>query len=178
MQQWIPRTQTLEPKIWGQVGVRQGLYIGLGFFAGVVFLVVLAPFGLGPRVAGALLALAAGVAAGFMRIKGLSPERYLFHRVRFALRRQGLGVWQVPDVPACHVEVRLKAPAQERKASPKPASVSPPARPGRAAPARVTPAARWSEYTVEASPFGRGFYLAALGAMGAAVAYLAGRPIP
>ncbi len=31
-QQWIPRTQTLEPKKWGQGGLRQALYIGLGFF--------------------------------------------------------------------------------------------------------------------------------------------------
>lgn len=178
MQQWIPRTQTLEPKIWGQVGLRQGLYIGLGVFAGIFFLIALAPFGPGPRVAGALLALAAGAAAGFMRIKGLSPERYLFHRLRFALRRQGLGVWQAPDAPGRHVEVELQAPARQPRATPKPQTGSSAAQPRRAAPARVAPVARWSECMVEASPFGLGFYLAALGAMGIAVAYVMESPLP
>ena len=69
----------------------------LGVLAGIFFPVDLAPFGLGPRAAGALLALASGAVAGFMKIKRLSPERYLFRRLRYALR-QGLGVWLVPDL--------------------------------------------------------------------------------
>ncbi len=176
MQQWIPRTQTLEPRIWGQVGLRQGLYIGLGIFAGILLLIALAPFGLGPRVAGALTALAAGVVAGFMRIKGLSPERYLFHRVRFALRRQGLGIWQAPDALPPRVEVDAERLVKDRKARPKTAAagVARPTR--RVSPPRAAATARWTECTVEASPFGLGFYLAALGAMGVAIVYLAGRP--
>lgn len=71
-----------------------------------------APLGLGLRVADDLLALAAGVVAGFMRIRGLSPERYLFHRVRFAIWRHGLGVWQAPDALERHVEVDLRAPTK------------------------------------------------------------------
>ena len=172
MQQWIPRTQTLEPKIWGQVGLRQGIYIGLGVFAGIFFLIALAPFGLGPRVAGALLALAAGVVAGFMRVKGLSPERYLFHRLRFGLQRPGLGVWQVPKAPQSYVAIDLRPAIKQQEAPPKRAAASTVTQPRRATPAWAASTARWSEYMVEASPFGMRFYLAALGTMAIAVAYV------
>ncbi len=178
MQQWIPRTQTLEPKIWGQVGLRQGLYLGLGVFAGIFFLVALAPLGLGPRVAGALLALTAGAVPGFMRIKGLSPERYLFQRLRFAMWRQGLGVWQAPDAPERRVQVDLFAPTKQREHPPRRAAAPAVAQSRRATQAKSASAPRWSVCAVQASPFCLGFYLIALGAMGSAIVYLAGRPIP
>lgn len=178
MQQWIPRTQTLEPKIWGQMGLRQGLYIGLGVSGAIFFLVALPPFGLGPRVVGGLLALAAGTVTGFLRIKGLSPERYLIHRLRFAICRLGIGIRATPAPPQSHASLCAAAPAQQQEAPAKPASGPSVARRKRATPTGVTPAARWSECVVEASPFGLGFYLIALGTMAAAIVYLAGRPLP
>ncbi len=174
MLQWIPRTQTLEPKIWGQVGPRQGLYIGLGVFGAIFFLVALAPFGIGPRIAAALLALVAGAVAGFIRIKGLSPERYLIHRLRFAMRRNGFAVLQIPYAPARSVEVELSTRTKRNEDSPRGTAASARKQSRRATAAKVAPEAKWGECTAGITPFGLGFQLAALGTMGATAAWVVG----
>lgn len=174
MQQWIPRTQTLEPKIWGQVGLRQGLYMGLGVFAGIFFLIALAPFGIGPRIAAALMSLAGGATVGFIKIKGLSPERYLFHRLRFAMRRQGTGVWQPPDVPGRPIEAERQPPDRRQEVVLNPVLAPATAQMRRVTLARAASTARWGECVTEVGPFGVGFYLVALSAMVAAVVYLEG----
>lgn len=129
-------------------------------------------------MAGALLALAAGVTAGFMRIKGLSSERYLFHRLRFARRRQGLGVWQVAEGARFQVQIEPQKVLKKERAPSKPVSAWAKASTHRPTPPRATAPAGWRECTVETSPFGLGFYLAALSAMESVIVYVALGTIP
>ncbi|TAK36096.1 MAG: PrgI family protein [Chloroflexota bacterium] len=176
MQQWIPRGHTLEPKIWGEVGLRQALYIGLGVLCGILFLFALSPFGLVVRVGGLILPPCLGAVVGFLRIKGLMPERYLFHRLRFRLRRAGtLGVWETAVSMGLKRDIWLRsAPATEERVTPEPAPARPIPKPVSHRPSASAPVA----YVVEAGAFGFLFTLVAWAVASGMLSYAARGVLP
>ena len=181
MQQWIPRGHTLEPKIWGEIGLRQGLYAGAGLFVGVTLFFILAHFGLWMRVGGLALPPCLGLVVGFLRIKGLAPETYVFHRVRFHLRRANtLGVWDAGTSPGEPGEVLLGCTSNARPASAARPVQSQPA-PYSATPKRSIPrrkAVATTAYLTDAGPFGPLFTLAALAIASAILSYVARGTLP
>ena len=175
MQQWIPKGHTLEPKIWGEIGLRQGLYGGFGLLLGVMLVFALAQFGLLARVGGLVLPPCLGLAFGFLRIKGLTPEAYLFHRLRFHLHRANtLGVWDVGASLGSPMEVLLGniSAARPRRAvrftpsEPAPSHIEP----VRAVPRRKAAAA--AAHLSDAGPFGPLFTLAALAVASAVLSHV------
>ncbi len=179
MQQWIPKGHTLEPKIWGEIGLRQGLYVGLGIFLGALLFFVLSRFGLWVRAGGLVLPPCLGLVIGFMRIKGLTPEAYLLHRLRFSLRRADtLGVWDTGAALGVPNELSLDdvPAAKPEAASPKPKAADP--MPPRKEPtrgnARRAPAVP-VEYLIDVGPFGPAFTLAVLALAGAVLSYVVAR---
>lgn len=181
MQQWIPKGHTLEPKIWGEIGLRQGLYAGAGLFVGVMLFLILAHFGLWVRVGGLALPPCLGLVVGFLRIKGLAPETYLFHRVRFHLRRANtLGVWDSSTSPGSPGEVFLGSipkarpqsaagpgPSQPVLSEPEPTPILPKRRPVAA-----------TAHLIDGGPFGPVFTLAALAVATAVLSYAARGTLP
>ena len=175
MQQWIPKGHTLEPKIWGEIGLRQGLYVGLGIFLGAMLFLLLSRFGLWVRVGVLVLPPCVGLVVGFMRIKGLTPEAYLLHSLRFRLRRAGtLGVWDTGAPLGAPAELWVgEVPAgkpEPVRSKPKPAERTP----SRSEPARVNvrraPAVPVA-YLMDVGPFGPAFPLAALALAGAVLSF-------
>ncbi|MCL5265588.1 MAG: PrgI family protein [Chloroflexi bacterium] len=181
MQQWIPKGHTLEPKIWGEIGLRQGLYVGAGLFAGAMLFFILANFGLWVRVGGLALPPCLGLIVGFLRIKGLAPEAYVVHRVRFQLRRAGtLGVWDTGAPLGSPGDVLLgiiRSPKPQRAARPVPSQPSP----AHAEPTRTVPkrkAVATTAYLTDAGPFGPLFTLAALAVASAILSYVVRGTLP
>ena len=181
MQQWIPKGHTLEPKIWGEMGLRQGLYAGLGLFVGVTLFFILSRFGLWVRIGGLALPPCLGLTIGFLRIKGLTPEAYLFHRVRFHLHRaNALGVWDTGTTLGSPGEVLLgNIPPVRTQRSARPAPSRPassPLEPVRATPRRRAAAA--AAYLADAGPFGPLFTLAVLALASAVLSYVVRGTLP
>ena len=171
MQQWIPKGHTLEPKIWGEIGLRQGLYLAVGILLGALLFFAFSRFGLWVRIGALALPPILGLIVGFLKIKGLTPEQYLFHRLRFRLRRAGrLGVWDVGtgigspggirtgEIASAPQTVATKTESPRRTPTPV-----------RARPAVSSPRV----YLMEAGPFGILFTAAAWAVAGMVLAYTA-----
>lgn len=181
MQQWIPKGHTLEPKIWGEMGLRQGLYAGLGLLVGVMCFFVFSHFGLWVRLGGLAVPPCLGLIVGFLGIKGLAPEAYLFHRVRFRLHRANtLGVWDMGASLGSPGEVLLgrnPLARPQRAARPEPSRPEPlPVEPVRAVPRRKPVAA--VAYLADAGPFGPLFTLAVLALASAVLSYVVRGTLP
>ena len=181
MQQWIPKGHTLEPKIWGEIGLRQGLYAGIGLFVGVMLFFMFSHFGLWVRIGGLALPPCLGLLFGFLRVKGLAPEVYLFHRVRFHLcRANTLGVWDSGAslgspggvLLGCISNARPESATRPVQSQPAPSS----ARPNRSIPRRKAVAT--TAYLTDAGPFGPLFTLAALAIASAILSYVARGTLP
>lgn len=176
MQQWIPKGHTLEPKIWGEMGLRQGLYVGLGILLGATLFFALGQLGIWARIAGLTLPPCSSLVFGFSKVKGLVPERYLFHRLRFRLcRADTLGVWDNGTSLGSPGEVWLgEVPEAEPATAGRSRPAAPASAPTRPKPSVAVPVA----YLVEAGPFGLLFTAAAWAIASAVLAHTLSIVVP
>ena len=181
MQQWIPKGHTLEPKIWGEVGLRQALYIGLGILSGVLLFFALSRFGLVARIGALVLPICLGAVIGFLTVKGMMPERSLLHRLRFRLRRAGtLGVWDTGVAISSPGDLWLgDIPVGEAPVAEGPSPVPTPSFPKGPAPASPKlNVSRPVAYLMEAGAFGLAFTAAAWAVASGMLSYAAKGVLP
>jgi hypothetical protein len=116
----IPARHVLRRRVWGPIGLRQGLYTGIGLAIGLVLLFALAG-PLGFSVAAGVLAVSStlGLIWGGVEVGGIAPERYLWYLLRDRWGSPRRRIWRLDEPlqpPAHGAALAAAARAQQRMA--------------------------------------------------------------